>query len=193
MDIEFNVDLTDIEAFNIYQLNHSPIAKKVWRKNILIALVSSIIMVALSVWFQSKSHVSFVASIFPVVFIVAILTYAFSLKNMTIKRELKRIRKIYLKNHSSLGKQKCTILPQSINYSNGSGEFAVKWDLFGEVINTSNYIFIVTPINNGDLIIPRNAFPDESSFNQLYTTIKKYHQDAIAKKKSTPSPFSADR
>jgi hypothetical protein len=185
MDIEFNVDLADIEAFNIYMYNHSPIAKKMWRRNKIIALVCVTFSLMLLVWSGLTRHLSPFPSIVLVVLTIGIVIYAYSLKNIALKRELKRIREAYSKNGSSLGKQKCTILPQSINYSNGSGDFTVKWDFFSEVINSGNYIYVVTSTNNSDFIIPRNAFTDDSSFNQLYTTIQKYHQDAIAKKKTS--------
>jgi hypothetical protein len=185
MDIEFNVSLADIEAFNIYMYNRSPIVNKKWRRNIVITLVCATLMLVMLIWNGLVRHVPLIPSIPWVVLFAALLVYAFNQKNLTLKRELKRIREIYSKNGSSLGKQKYRISPQSINYTNGSGDFNVKWDFFSEVIGTPDYIYIVTSNNNSDLIIPRNAVADDSSFNQLYSTIKQYHQDAIVNKKST--------
>jgi hypothetical protein len=184
MNIEFNVGLADIEAFNTFMLNHSPIAKQMWRRNKIIALVCVAFGILSLVWAGVAGRFSPVPSTILIVLTIGMVIYAFSLKRIALHRQIKRIREVYSKNNTSLGKQKCSISPQSLNYVNSAGEFSVKWDLFNEVINAGNYIFIVTPLSGGDFIIPRNAFPDESSFNELYITIKKYHQDALSNKQS---------
>lgn len=93
--------------------------------------------------------------------------------------------KMYKRDLNSIvGKHSLSISPDGITDNNEIGQNTIKWK--GVVLLESNerYLFVLNYGSNG-IIVPKRAFPDESSFNQFVETAKSYYQSATVAQKGS--------
>ncbi|MBV9125094.1 MAG: YcxB family protein [Planctomycetes bacterium] len=80
-------------------------------------------------------------------------------------------------NHTKLGEQWVSIGPGGIRQLNEFGERRVEWHGIAEIIPTAKHVFLYYSSIEA-LLIPRRAFPDESSWEAFLDTVRKYHEEA---------------
>jgi hypothetical protein len=180
VNIEYSIELTDIEAFTRFTFDRIPLIRKRVSKARFICtsfgvffLLFGLLLLnsgkTISILFFSASAVFFV--------------YILIAKLLAKKTHAKRVRTVYNSNDYT-GKHTFTITPEFIKDIRTTGHSTTSWAGIFMVGVTDQHLFIIlkqglsavlTPRLCG-FIVPKRAFPDDASFNQFIETANKYFE-----------------
>jgi hypothetical protein len=175
MNIEYTIELTDIEAFNIFTLDYIPFIKKqVLYGRIVYASIGIIFLVCGLVLLNNGEPISII--FFPAS--AAFIVYIFIAKSLVKKSLAKRIRKIYTSKNGDdyTGKHTFSIFPENIKDVSETSESTSSWARIYMVGVTDQHLFIILKPGLSAFIVPKDAFPDETSFKKYAETVNQYFQ-----------------
>jgi hypothetical protein len=171
MNIEYNIELSDVEAFNRYYFDYTPHGKKLVSKYIrgMVCLSATFLLIGIFSWQfeQFISVICFAICIVPAFFAV------FS-KAQIRSRVVKAVREQYGSGtkYSYLGKHVTTFTPEYFADTGATGESKTNWNSVSDFGVTGEYLFMLLNPSTSAVIIPKRAFPDDVSFNQLVETAR---------------------
>ena len=177
MNIEYNVEIDDLVAFNLYYLNHSTHAQKQISNSIVFYADISFFLFAMGLVFVKNN---LALSIILFALSSSFLLFAISVKPTSKKNIQKHVREINSNvKHNYAGKHVFSITPEYIKDIHESGEVIRHWDIIDNIDTTDQYLFIILKPGSSAFIVPKKAFNDDASFNQFVETAKEYHQSSI--------------
>ena len=179
MEVEFDIVLDDLVAFNEYHVSTSPTARRqflfAW---VVPPAISAGIAAIVLVKAGSPMEPSwlFWLLLFLVVFT---LLYLVDFPRKRRKRIEKLARRLLSegKNKGILGAHRLSITPEAVRATTEFGDGVTKWPAVEKIAVTDAYAFIYVGAVNA-LIVPRRAFADESEFQKLVETAERFRQDA---------------
>jgi hypothetical protein len=166
MGIEYIVNVEDIVTYNLHDYISSPATKKQLENSIVFYASLALFFLVIGLVLVKNSIAAFVLlGCLSLVFILlAIVAKSSSLKNLQ-----KRIRELYSNTNSDyIGKHFLSITPEYIKDISESGESFRYWSYIDSIVSLDQYIFIKIKPGLSAFIVPKRAFPDDSSF-QLFT------------------------
>jgi hypothetical protein len=178
VDIDFELNLDDIKAFNLYYAEHASHPRSQWKKGRInnIALMSVSYFLALLFWIIDGIR------LIPFIIILVLLgTYSliwhFIAPSFRRKRIDKAIEKAYGKGlNNDIGKHKFSITKDKMRDITDVGESSNSWDIVENVVTSEQHLFILLRGAKA-YIIPRKAFPNKLAFTQFAEQAKLYLQE----------------
>ena len=165
MDIEYEVNIDDLVAFNLYYYSHSPQIKRqmktrqvIYLGTALLALIFAIIFTITKPW--SWHVIVFLYAYF--IFVLFAYIHVFKQSNME-KRIRKELDRRYGQGRNDIiGKHQLSITPVEIKDTTEMGEQTTCWEAIEEVVNEVHHYFLVIRGSSSAYIIPKRAFTSES-------------------------------
>ena len=184
VNVEFNLTLDDVEAFNLYYrknilqpLNQS---RNMVTKLIFVLLFVVWIFITLDLWF-SGHIISGIILIASIIFVIAYFSILNSNRNIR-KRIRKELSRCYGNGENDiLGKHNFSISPEVITDVTDVSQSTAKWEIIENVVSTDKCIFLTMTGSTRALIIPKRAFHDETSFKKFIIEAEEYRTKATVK------------
>jgi hypothetical protein len=182
MDIEYNIDVDDLIAWNLYYHDHSPNAKKQVRNVRITFFAFGVLFVIISVILLKNNELIF--TILSFVLGIFLLCYGF-LTRLSIRKGITKeaVRRYSEGKNNAIKKHQLSITPDKLSDVTDVDEINVRWEIIENIVSTDQHLFIVK-LPSTAFIIPKRAFGDDATFNLFAETAKKYHQAASAANKT---------
>lgn len=177
MEIEFELSMGDLVAFNRYHSEHSPTqrrARLAWR-------LSVPAIIAFGVVWNLNDLVPFLLGG------GAIAVLWFALYPRFQRWSLERcVRKLYGegKNKGTICGHKLSIAPDAISERTDVGQATTSWRRVEKITDADQHLFLYTGAVQA-FIVPRRAFSDESEFRAFIETARRYREEAVAQMSAT--------
>jgi hypothetical protein len=178
MEIEFEITLDDLVAFNVYHNRHSKPGKRnrlILSGFLTLAALASMSSILLPdpdspiVWNAS----SITLSLLPILFMAALFGLALSpgVRRWQTKRALKRLLSEG-KSKRLVGARRLTLTSTGVTHRTAVTEAETKWSAVEKLVETDQHLFIYTsPVEA--FIVPRRAFVDEAQYQEFAGTARR--------------------
>ena len=172
-EIQYELDLNDVRSYLDYSLN-----KKKYRRALKILRILGIIfgplLVISAVIFLISRQVDIPTSIgLGIVGLIVTLFNFFGIEFWTRIIYQPVIKGYTRKPNTVIGKHHLSITSEGINDVNEIGQTRTRWNGISRSANNDQYLFLYGYYKTF-YIIPRSAFPNETSFNQFIEVVKSY-------------------
>jgi hypothetical protein len=179
MQIEYENTMEDVVAFNMFHYDHSP----VHRRNRLIQqflfpLLTSSPVAILSLFSgENWAYVLPMWILWAVVSLGWVLLYPPYLR-WIVKR---RIPAAYREgsNRNTIGKHVMVLTPEELIDSTDVNRTAYKWIGVNKIVTDDRYIYLYVASLSA-FIVPKRAFPDETSVRDFMETAERFRSAAVA-------------
>jgi hypothetical protein len=179
VDIEYELNIDDLVAYNMYYYTRSPQIKRRMKIRKVIYFGTALIILFFAIYITITRSLSWpiISIAFGyVLFILLVAIYNFN-KSMIQKRIRKELTRRYGQDRNDvIGKHEFSITQEEIKDSTEMGEQMTRWDVIEDVVETDKYLFILLHGLAEAYIIPKRAFADEAGFTQFKDETIKYHQ-----------------
>jgi hypothetical protein len=172
LNIECEINTDDLIAWNYYYIQNS----SQWKRNIKI--LRFVLMPVMALCFIA-GVIFFVKSISGgllelgglgggLIFLGAFGFIYYLFYPRILRRGIrKNVNKMYVQGKSAdIGTHKYSISPEGVHATSRFADSTVKWDAIEDVVQTDKHLFILIHPNKAG-IIPKRAFPNDSTFNQF--------------------------
>lgn len=177
MNIEYELNIDDLVAFNLYYFTHSSPIKRRMKIRKLVYFGTALIILLLAIYITITRSLSS-AIVGYVLCILTLAVFYYTTFNMP-KRIRKELARRYEKGRSDvIGKHEFSITQEDIKDSTETGEQVIRWDVIEDIVETDKYLFILFHGLAEAYIIPKRAFADEAGSNKLKEEAMKYHRAA---------------
>ncbi|MBN1191830.1 MAG: YcxB family protein [Dehalococcoidales bacterium] len=167
MKVEFNLNLDDLETYNLYYLKHVP--RYIDRdRNRLIAYLLAGIFIVVGIFSLVFSDIP-TGIIVIVGGILLLFYYVYRFSTARLRRIVRQeLNRAYGKGPNDvIGKHILTISPDGITDITDMGESITHWRMIEKVIDQEQFIFLTMIGGMKAHIIPKKAFMDDASLNQF--------------------------
>jgi hypothetical protein len=180
VEIEFDLNLEDVKAFNLFYMNYNPDIKRQWKRGRInnLALMSGSFLFAIAFWMIGGGRLIPV-SIFLGLLGVYSLVWHFIAPSYRRKRIDKLVEKSYGSGaNSEVGRHKFSVTKEKVMDTTDMGQSSKRWDVIEKIIANDQYLFFLIRGAKA-YVIPRRAFADESTFKQFAKQAEFYLQEAV--------------
>ena len=187
MDIDYNISIDDVLAYNLYYASHSPQIQKILkRRKLLYVLVGvfSLLFGLLCLFIELVSSTKgdlIIYSIGLLVLGLFLSVYGLLLESMTRKNVTKEVIRRYSNGKDGvIGKHHVSITPDRMSDITEVAENNIRWDAIEQVVTTDQHLYFLRLSSSIAHIVPKKAFADDTAFNKFAETAKSYLQTASA-------------
>ena len=181
MNIEYELNIDDLVAYNIYYFTNSPRIKRRMMVSKAIYLGGVLIIIILAITFLFIGRLSWLFIGFAagyVIFVLLAANYHFKKSNIE-KRIRKELTRRYGQGRNDIiGKHGLSITKEALKDSTEMDEHMIRWDVMEDVAETDQHLFIILHGLAEACIIPKRVFADEVGFQQFKKEAIEYHQAA---------------
>ena len=177
MEIEYELNIDDLVAFNLYYYKHSPQIRQRMKTRMILYLGIALFMLALAIYSTiAKSWSS--AIIGYVVSVVITGLYYFSTSNIESRVRKELVRRYGEGRNDVIGKHTLSVTQDEIRDITEMAEQKTHWNVIEDIVETEQYLYILFTGSAEAYVIPKKACSDETELLQLKETLVKYQQAA---------------
>lgn len=168
--IEVDITIEDLVAFNRYVAQRSPQIKRGYQVTLFIVPVALLVIAVLL--HKTFPTLIYIEAIFGILWLVAFPRFYWRLMDNNVKRVLNEGQ-----NKGVLGKHMITISEQGLHETTEVNVSQFAWTGFDRVERNEQYIFAFISAVMAH-IIPIRAFSDSNQANEFYSAMKNYIEQA---------------
>lgn len=183
MEIQYDLNLEDVEAFNLYYRRHVfiPNNRNMIAKYILSFLIVIWGFIILDLWFSGHIASATILTA-TIIFLLVYISYLNSAPRIN-KRIQKETLRCYGKGQNDvIGRHNFSISPDGITSFNKMYQSMVNWGVIENVISTDKQIFLTMTGGLRAFIIPKTAFSDDMRMKQFISQAEEYCKQAKLQK-----------
>jgi hypothetical protein len=182
MNIRYELNLDDVLAYHSYLWDHNTRIKHTYTLMTRISVVFGILMLILAVIDVRVFNLGAVFATVIVILGTASLLFAVFWPKIWRGMTLRSAKKRYSRKSSRIiGKHELSITPEGVTDVDEIEPSLTRWDEIISLESDDKYLFLVALVTRFH-IVPKRAFPDESSFKQFAETANGYHQSTMSKR-----------